>query len=252
MQGRRYAVGENARHVSRPLLSKSASMPAFDNAAIVQGRTMYPKSVISADDAVNLLVPGVNHWKIGKQIAKGKWKGFPVYTLTLEERATCPNSCRHWRSCFGNHMHLARRIKHDAIFESRLAFEVANLQTQHPRGFAVRLHVLGDFYDVRYVDLWRRMLDVFPALHVFGFSARWERTDPIAVELVKLVMERWDRFAIRFSNAPVDECSTISVEHPGAAPADAIVCPQQIGRTDSCSTCALCWQSKQRIAFVQH
>lgn len=28
--------------------------------------------------------------------------------------------------------------------------------------------------------------------------------------------------------------------------------PEQIGRAESCSTCALCWQSERRIAVVQH
>src|SRR5262249_24811065 len=30
-------------------------------------------------------------------------------TLTLEERATCPTTCRHWRDCYGNKMHRAQR-----------------------------------------------------------------------------------------------------------------------------------------------
>jgi hypothetical protein len=113
--------------------------------------------------------------------------------------------------------------------------------------------VLGDFYSVAYVDLWASFLQRFPALHVFGFTARVEAdNDPISRALVTLVLARWDRFAIRFSNAPVDECSTVTVEHPRQVPADAVLCPQQVGKTDSCSTCALCWQSRRRVAFLQH
>lgn len=250
---RRFPTGVNARHVSKSLVKKKgASLPSIENESISNKRTIYPASVISAAEAVNLLVPGKNSWKIGDTIAKGKWKGFPVYTLTLEERATCPLTCRHWRSCFGNHMNWARRIRHDDTFENRLPFEVARLQLAHPHGFAVRLHVLGDFYSVRYVGLWKRLIETFPALHIFGFTARWERSDPIALALIELAIEQWDRFAIRFSNAPVDECSTVSIEHPSQAPADAVVCPQQIGKTMSCATCAFCWQSKKRVAFVQH
>jgi len=41
-----------------------------------------------------------------------------------------------------------------------------------------------------------------------------------------------DRFAIRFSNAPFETRSTISVEHPYQVPDDAILCPEQIGRAE--------------------
>ena len=50
----------------------------------------------------------------------------------------------------------------------------------------------------------------------------------------------------------IDERATVSIEHPFQKPDDAIICPQQIGKTSSCSTCGLCWQSRKRIAFIQH
>jgi hypothetical protein len=149
-------------------------------------------------------------------------------------------------------MHLAKRVRHGPEFEARLESELAILQSRHPGGFAVRLHVLGDFYSVEYVDLWRGFLKRFRSLFVFGFTARWERSDPIAVALLRMVMDQRERFAIRFSNAPVDEDSTVSIEHPIQKPADAIICPAQTGKTENCGACALCWHSRRRIAFLQH
>jgi hypothetical protein len=233
---------------------KVARLPAIGNAAFTEKRTLYPNTVVRDLDGANILKAGINSSKIGGVVRKGKWKGMPIYTLTLEERATCPTSCSHWRSCFGNKMQFAQRLDHTSPqFETALVRHVAQLARQHPAGFVVRLHVLGDFFSVRYVNLWQAMLDTIPALKVFGYSARWDvRADPIAAALVPIVMARWDRFAIRFSDAPVDECSTVSLEHPIQKPADAIICPEQAGGTESCSTCALCWQSKRRIAFIQH
>jgi hypothetical protein len=57
---------------------------------------------------------------------------------------------------------------------------------------------------------------------------------------------------MRFSNSPVDTASTVTVDLPWQRPADSIVCPQQMGQTESCSTCALCWQTDRRIAFIEH
>lgn len=241
-----------SREQPQQLAGKSARLLSFDNPAFMQSRTLYPSTVIPAS-AENVLKSGFNSAKIGTRISKGRWKNFQVYTLTLEERATCPTSCRHWRSCFGNNMQQAHRFRHGPELEAMIEREIAGLARKHPRGFAVRLHVLGDFYSVGYVEMWARLLDKHPQFHAFGFSARWEyRSDPIAKALIDLVSKRWVRFAIRFSNAPVDELATVSIEHPFQKPADAIICPQQLGKTASCSTCALCWQSKRRIAFIQH
>ena len=241
-----------SRHASHDVVAKPATMPPVDLPALAEGRTLYPTTVVPVEGLLNVLVKGENSWKIGGRIIKGRWKGFPVYTLTLAEGATWPTSCANWRSCSGNSMILAKRSAHGPAFEDRLGLELGLLQSRHPAGFAVRLHVLGDFYSPGYVDLWRSFLDRFSALHVFGFSARWQATDPIGSALVRLVMDRWDRFAVRFSNAPVDECATVSIEHPIQKPADAVVCPQQLGKTANCGTCGLCWGTTKRVAFLRH
>lgn len=255
--GRVKLRGEGGSALSREEPKTLAGRPArgllpFDHAALMGGHTLYPGTVIEAGSE-RVLKSGFNSAKIGARIMKGRWKGFPVFTLTLEERATCPTSCRHWRSCFGNNMQQARRFRHGAALESQIAAEVAALAAEHRLGFAIRLHVLGDFYSVGYVNLWRDLLAKHPQLHAFGFSARWDYArDPVAKALVELVEANWSRFAIRFSNAPIEAFATRSVEHPYQIEKDAVWCPQQAGKTQACSTCALCWQTTKNVAFVQH
>ena len=244
-----------SRFASRPLNGQSAIMPGFDHPAIMQGRTIFPGTVRPARSSDRwALKRGEHQRKIGGVILKGRWKGFPVFTLTLEERATCPRSCVHWRSCMGNRMNWSDRVEAGTDLEWRLAREVALLDIDHTRGFVVRLHVLGDFPSVRYVELWRRLLARHPSLNIYGYSARWDvKNDPIAAALASLAADvGWRRFAMRLSDAPSEKRSTVSIEHPYQAPRDAIVCPEQVGKTESCSTCALCWQSERRIAFIQH
>lgn len=244
-----------SRWSPRSLNGRSASLLPFDHPAVIENHTVYPTTVrlvVRALDGEWVLKAGANNWKIGGEIVKGKWKGFPTFTLTLEERATCPITCKHWRSCFGNHMPWAHRFEAGPALEYRLEREIAILSIDHPK-FAIRLHELGDFYSVEYVALWRKLIDCYPGLHCFGFTAR-QKDDPIGAALLAIVNEFWDRFAIRFSNAPdgFEAPATISIEHERQKPDDAIVCPQQLGKTESCSTCALCWHSKRRIAFLQH
>jgi hypothetical protein len=245
-----------SRSILRPLNGRPAKLPPHDHPAIMSGRTIYPSTVHAPrrDSDSWMLKSASNNPKIGGEILKGKWKGFPAYTLTLEERATCPTSCHHWRSCYGNNMHWAERIQAGPDLEWRLEREVALLDIDHPNGFAVRLHSLGDFYSVGYVELWRSLLGRHSALHIWGYTARWQiENDHIAAALVSLVKRDWDRCAIRFSNAPVTTApTTITIETQLQKPLDAILCPEQVGKTESCTTCALCWQTTRRIAFIQH
>jgi hypothetical protein len=255
---RRSVGGDRKTKSDWPALSlkgRSASMLPFDHPAVMDAHTIYPSTVQVISDETTLLKTGSNQWKLGAKVLRGHWAGFPIFSLTLEERATCPISCKHWRSCYGSRMHRSRRMQHGADLERRLEIEVARHAVDHPDGFAVRLHILGDFYAVEYVDLWRKLLDRHPELHVWGYTARIDiANDPIAAALVALTQDHQDRFKMRFSNAliPFPAPTTISVEHPYQSPPDATVCPQETDRSESCSTCALCWGSRERVAFITH
>lgn len=211
-------------------------------------RSMFPSRVFDPDEVGRVLKTGHQSRKIGKTVMKGLRKGWPIFTLTLEERATCPRSCEAWDCCYGNNMQAAERITpgHDLILA--LDTELRGLQRAHPRGFMVRLHVLGDFYDMDYVEFWRTALDRFPALHVFGFTARLPGT-AMGDALWQLAGNRWDRFAVRFSGMRGELMASQLV--PDEDPL-AIVCPAQTGATDCCATCALCWHSARTIAFRRH
>jgi len=225
-------------------------VPAFDP-AYRSGRTIFGRRVFRVGEVDRLLKSGHNSRKIGKVVTKGPWKGLPIYTLTLEERATCPRDCKAWGSCYGNNMHLAERLVHGLEFEAALEREIDALAARHADGFVVRLHVLGDFYSVGYVEMWRRALWRHPCLRVFGYTARHPQTDPIGLAVYRLSTEMWSRFAVRFSGRGLAERGTSIVDDAGEA-ADAIVCPAQTGLTDCCATCGLCWQSRRNIAFLRH
>lgn len=220
------------------------------NAAYRSGRSIFPSRVYDPDEVLRVLKTGHQSRKIGKTVMKGHWRGFPIFTLTLEERATCPRSCLEWGRCYGNNMQAAERIVAGPALERALRGELADLQLRHPRGFLVRLHVLGDFYSTDYVQLWADAMEAFPALHVFGFTARDPMNDPIGAAVASVHMLHRRRFAMRFSGFDGPAHGAITIE-PGEA-TDHIVCPMQQDKTDCCATCALCWQSERTIAFVRH
>lgn len=220
-----------------------------DHPAVIEGRTIFAKRRVEPGFE-HLFKSGHNNRKIGARVMVGRWRGFPIYTLTLEERATCPPTCAHWRSCYGNVMNWSHRIAHGEELERHLAGELGDLNRRHRNGFVVRLHVLGDFYSVTYVNLWLRWLLMFPALRVYGYTA-WPPGTPIGDALAMAREKHWDRFAVRLSNG-VGPRTTKSVKTAAKAPADAVICPVQTERTECCATCGLCWSTDKQIAFLLH
>jgi hypothetical protein len=213
------------------------------------GRSIFPSRVYDPDEVKRVLKTGEQSRKIGKVVAKGHRRGWPIFTLTLEERATCPRTCQAWGYCYGNGMHAAERIVAGPELEAALWDELAALQTEHPGGFMVRLHVLGDFYSCAYVEMWERALEAFPALHAFGFTAR-DPASEIGASLWSLTEAHWHRFAIRYSGAKLpSKAAEICDSNPDS---QAITCPAQLGKVGCCAECALCWHSTKSIAFLRH
>lgn len=232
--------------------------------AIAIGRSIfYKKRVAAPDDRLHVLVSGYNNLKIGAVVDLGAWKGFPIYTLTLEERATCSVDCHHYRTCYGNSSSRAIRIEHGPRLITHLHLELFNLSCKHPHGFVVRLHVLGDFYDVGYVKHWERWLDTYPALHVYGFTQRKPGT-PIGDAVLGLAARRWDRFAVRLSMAPgqtvpmdwyapnrrIRAATTRDPSRPLSA--GEFACPAQDDGDSCCATCGACWASAKTVNFKEH
>lgn len=222
--------------------------------AAVRGRTIFTKTVVNPEDAARILKRCDNRKKIGATIRKGRYRGYAVYSLTLEERATCPRTCRMWLPCYGNGVFQQRvqRFRHGPKLIRRLDSEIAQLCAKHPKGVAVRLHLLGDFWSVEYARAWLRWIRRHPNLFVFGFTA-WPPGTPIGDVLAEARRQLWRRFAVRISLGNGAKSTRIL----GAIPdtpriGNAIVCPHQMGRVRNCSSCALCWNSTQQIAFVEH
>lgn len=219
---------------------KVAPMPEDATGTRFKGR------VLRVADAGNLLVSGHNNMKLGRDVRKGKLRGYRIFTLSLEERATCPRSCFHWRDCYGNALHMNKRVDHrDPAFLPALAEEIATLCAKKT-GVLIRLHALGDFYSVEYVDFWRDMLVKHPRLSVFGYTARQFET-PIGERVARLHAWFSRRWAVRYSNGPHSLSATVSIKTEADCPPDAFVCPEQTGKTRCCATCGACWSTDMNV-----
>ena len=217
--------------------------------AIRSATTLFPSTVKPAGRMQNLLKSGHNSRKIGATMEKGRWKRQPIYTLTLEERHTCPRSCLQFDSCYGNNMPFAHRIAADEELIPGLDKELQLLARQHRAGFVIRLHVLGDFFSVPYVQFWREAMSRFPMMNIFGFTAR-PTNEPIGALLLLTKLEFMDRFMVRWSGFGHEtDCSEV-VDRPEDA--TGILCPAESDPDRCCASCGLCAQTDATISFLRH
>jgi hypothetical protein len=225
-------------------------VPADTRGTLFKGRVLQPKTM------QKLLVSGHSNIKLGRDVRQGKLKGYWIFSLSLEERATCPRSCSHWRDCYGNHMHLAKRVDHTAPdFLPALERELAYLCTVKPyhmrNGVLVRLHALGDFYSTDYVAFWDRMLREHSTLAVFGYTAR-RPNSKIGRAVMELIDKHPGRAMMRFSDGKLRTRSTVSIKRVEDCPPGAFVCPEQTGQFEACGKCGACWSTLKNVAFVDH
>ena len=218
--------------------------------ALIEARTIHTKYVKPVSDAP-VLKSVADNSKIGKGLAvilKGKWRGMPMFSLTLQERATCPPTCDRWSTCYGNGMMFAHRYEHGEALENKIRAEVQTLAAMYPHGFVVRLHVLGDFYSLNYAILWGNMLQLYPNLHIFGYTKRDKCEIGRMLQCIRVL--HGERFWVRISANANQNGHTIYASdetHPGAIP-----CPEQTGKTQSCLDCGLCWSIGRTISFTDH
>lgn len=234
---------------------------ADDHPAIVLGVPLFESTVVQAGEADRVLVSGENSRKIGRVITKGDWRSKPIFTLTLPERTTCPRACLRYRDCYGNAMPFARRHAPGLDLEAAIERDLALLMSQYRQGIVVRLHVLGDFYSVGYVQFWARMLEQFPHLCVYGYTALGASPEDadmlIAIEVEQLNDAFPERACIRWSGDDLIPGAAVVIDRlpESARVREGVVCPAEREATACCATCGLCWDKNFRdqvIVFVRH
>ena len=214
-------------------------------------QTRYRKGVKPA--SLNMLKRGKQNKKLGDKISVKMWKGMIMYSLSLEERATCPTDCEQWDNCYGDNMPFAHRFDHtDPNFTNYLEHQLSSLNDKHKEGFVVRLHVLGDFYDSKYIVQWQLWLTQFENLRVFGYTHLPYKSQ-LGTMISNINKIYPDQFRIRFSDDVDTQFSAHVIKTDGIAQNYiGLICPEQQGKTDSCATCGYCWSSSKPIVFIEH
>ena len=233
--------------------------------AIKNGRTVYTNNVFNPFNYNTNLLKISHNKKLGKFVSKGRHKNKYLYSLSLEERKTCPTSCFHWKTCYGNNMPFAHRFRASKNLLVKLHKEIKLLSKKHKEGILIRLHVVGDFYSVAYVKFWKKMLSLYPNISVFGYTARTPYSE-IGKEIVKLRNKLWNRFSVRLSNNVTHKLTANSEDLLSeklllsnnviglkCQSSHYVICPEQLNKVENCASCGLCWNNNiDNIIFKTH
>ena len=226
-----------------------------DHPVVREGRTQYPRTR-KRFGSVATFKSGEQNRKVGSRFVRGPSAGKEIHVLNLEERATCSRGCHAWRYCYGNTMPLAHRIEHGPELEAGLADEVDKVieACRAPHGVAFRLHGLGDFYSVGYVERWIEIVAARPEASVFGFTAHSPKSEIGAAVVAGIRELGWDRFGVRFSvaSASSDLPRAKVFERLEDVPFGWAPCNAQTGASANCGECGLCLTDVAGIAFVRH
>lgn len=245
LAGRAY-IANNPRPVRRAPTYGSVAGGLHED-----GGTRFKNDLVELGQAP-ILALGAQNPKLGRVVSKGPHKRLPMRYVTLEEGRTCPTDCALRSRCYGGNMPLAKRITWRGEKTGEGIAEA--IRTSKP--CMIRLHNLGDFPSIKYA---RSVLEALKesGSAAFGFT-HWSPSTTIGYALRRWADENWGTFAIRTSylrgsRAPIPERSAVIVEHPDQAKEhNAVVCPEQMGKTPSCAQCGYCWNSRRPVAFVLH
>ena len=226
---------------------------------------------LTRKDGLKIFKPSTNVEKLSRAshmghntlfILKGPYRRMPAFYLTLQERTTCPTTCKAWEFCYGDHMPFAHRMNHTSKgFYPAIVHDLQRLQAAFPKGFVIRLHELGDFFSAAYIRFWRTSLALYPALYIYGYTH-------VTGRLANMIDHTQAKNPGRFHVMNSDNASKNS-PRPKAIILDAFssaihkrlktktlegrpICPEQTQRTPGCTTCGLCMDGKTEVNFLKH
>lgn len=166
-------------------------------------------------------------------------------SFSLPPLMTCPGAtqfCR--RFCYGKSGRFAWRATRAVLKRSydasrRTVFVEKIVDEVKKSGASVfRIHVVGDFYDEKYVERWMKIASTLPGVTFYGYTRSW-RVDAIARKLMLMRELPNVKLLASVDFTHVDRpkgWSTVSVEGEGEP------CPHDLKLVKHCLDCRRCWE----------
>ena len=182
-------------------------------------------------------------------ISKGNTKLGALPSFSLPVIATCPGKTDFCdRYCYGLKGQFtmeAIKRKNDSRLDATLREDFVDTivnEIQRLKAPAFRLHVIGDFYLVEYVEKWSDIAGKLPGVVFFGSTRSWR------CEFLSKVLKKFRDLPNVYVKASVDLTDTLDPFSCGwrvwSVEGEGIPCPHDFGLAKNCAACKRCWTVK--------
>ena len=182
-------------------------------------------------------------------ISRGNAKTGNLPSFSLPVLVTCPGQtpfCN--RYCYGlkgQFTMLTVKEKNDTRLDATLRDDFVDIivhEVRKTRAPAFRLHVIGDFYTVEYIEKWIEIANRLPLVIFFGSTRSWR------CEFLSMPLKRFRDLPNVYIKASVDLTDTLDPFscgwHVWSVEGEGISCPHDYGLVENCLACKRCWTVK--------
>ena len=179
-------------------------------------------------------------------ISRGNLKTGTLPSFSLPVITTCPGKTPFCdRYCYGLkgwfRLEQIQRVN-DRRLDATLKDDFVDIivhEIHKSRAPAFRLHVIGDFYSVAYVEKWIEIANSLPKVVFFGSTRSWR------CEFLSEALKRFRDLANVYIKASVDLTDTLDPFSCGwrvwSVEGEGIPCPHDLGLVENCAVCGRCW-----------
>jgi len=196
----------------------------------------------------------------GVSLGDGNTKIGDVYTFSLPARTTCPGASP-WclKHCYAHRYEQLRPV-------CRRAYQRNLALAQRPSEFVrlltgvlprilpcMRIHVSGDFHNVRYCESWRHICAAFPQTSFWAYTRSWS-VPALYPALNQLrALPNVELLASTDPTMPLPPKGWRTAFIETDARATGMLCKEQTQQQETCLACGYCFRnSKGDVTFKVH
>ena len=187
-----------------------------------------------------------------------------IPSFSMSAKTTCPSKTE-WceKHCYATKLErLYKNVKNTYKINyqatQKVSFVNSMIREIKNSGQEVfRLHVSGDFFDVKYIYNWIKIAKTCPEITFYGYTRAWEHQDLIPHLGILNSLPNVVLFASMDETTVKNPPKTFRVAYAGDEKADgikAVMCPQQTGKIEFCKDCKICFNTKlnNNVFFTTH
>ena len=196
----------------------------------------------------------------GVSLGEGNGKIGDVFTFSLPSKATCPGASE-WclKRCYAHRYErmrpaCKRAYQRNLVLAQRPDEFVRVMTGVLPRILpCMRIHVSGDFYDLRYIEAWTHICLAFPQTFFWSYTRSWSVSRLLpALERLR-VLKNVQLFASTDPTMPVPPEGWRVAFIETDKRASGLPCSEQTEQYESCLACGYCFrETKGNVIFRVH